>query len=751
MTNTWGGRALLIAEKPELGRAVAKAIIGQYREKDGVIDGGELCVCWAYGHLLSLAEPEEYDSVYQDRTDESLLPVFFDDWKRVAPQDVLGRNNKIVTDNKYKRDRLKQIGLLLKQYPTVIHCGDPDDEGQLLIDEILDYFNYDGRVLRVRINDNLPENIIRQFEKLEDNREYRAIGESAYARQMADKCFGVNYSRLASIRAKQFLAMGRVMNPTLDLVVTRDALIDGHVKQKYYDLVAQVNVNGTILPFGFKANEEFRSDGEHVLDKAFLQTVANQLNRSALKEIIVETKRKKVLPPLPYNATELQADMNGRYGYSLKETLQISQTLREKYQAITYNRSDCQYLGVEHHKEAPEVLNYVFENIGRSFPVDYGIMSKCFDDSKVSAHHGIIPQGTEVDLDKLTEKERNVYTAICERYIMQFLPPIQKDVCRAIKTLEVGVLTYHSEQIVYKGFLEFFDNKDRQEQPGVLLESGKHDGFVEDVSLEEKETRPPKRYTPRTLVKDMCGISKYVKDPEIKAALKDKDKGKEGEKGSIGTVATRGAVVDRLLTYGYLEMKGSQIVSTAKGRALSGATPEHAKKPDVTAKWWLLQERVKSGELGVNEIMHSVVEEFQKDLPTAFKERRFQEDMVKKEVYGKCPLCGGDVVKGLNKQKRYVWYCTNWKKRGCDFKMYEDAKHYKDDVRLTDKRVIKLLSGGTITVSLTSKNGTEYKGKLALKVNEYKGRHYANFELVGFPEKRKKSGSYGGNGQNRVR
>lgn len=740
MINTWGGRALCIAEKPELGRAVAKAIIGTHKEESGVIDGGDLCVVWAYGHLLTLAEPEEYDERYKDRTDENLLPVFFDDWRHVPPPDLRDPKGKVVGNNKFKRDRLKQIGDLLKRFPTVIHCGDPDDEGQLLIDEILDYFNYKGKVLRVRINDNLPDNIIRQFQRLEDNSKYRPDGNGAYARQMADKCFGVNYSRLASIRAKRFLALGRVMNPTLQLVVMRDLEIEQHEKKKYFDVATDIKIGEQTARFRLKPADHIGEDGK-ILDAELAKDIANSLKGRSFSSVNFKTTVKSVAAPLPYNATELQADMNGRYGYSLNETISITQNLREKYRAITYNRSDCRYLSEEHYLEAPKVMQFVFSNIQARYPVDFSIKSKCFDDTKISAHHGIIPQATTVDISEMTEKERAVYVAICERYIMQFLPNVKKRVCSGEVVIEEGKLLYHAEEILEKGFTEYFrEEKERLLTP--IFETGSYAGDCVESNLEEKETAPPKRYTPKTLVKDMCGISKYVSDPEIKKALKAKDEGKEGENGSIGTVATRGIVVDRLLQYGYLEMKGKALVSTAKGRALSFATPENAKLPDVTAKWWLIGEDVRCGRASVNDIMHSVVQEFQEDKKTAFLNDSFSAEVQASAGYGKCPVCGGTVLKGKSKNGGYVWYCSSWKNSGCDFRLYENAKHYSDEIHLTDSKVKKLLAGSQITETLTSKKGVPYKAKLKLKIATVGERHYSNFEFVDFynPKKTKRKG-----------
>lgn len=334
---------LIIAEKPELGRAIADALFTHPETHDSVITEGDTSVIWCFGHMLSLKDPKDIEED-RNRTLEQ-LPIYHRDWE------------KVISSGKEKRTR--QIGSLMKKADEIINAGDPDDEGQLLIDELIKYFNYRGPVKRVLINDNLPDKIRQAFTSLRDNRDFESLGRSANARAMADLCFGVNHSRILSATMKASMSVGRVMTPTLGLVVARDYAIENHVKQKYYDIEAVYDVSGESAVFTFK-----KDDGSYVMDSQEADEIASALPESS--DLSFTNAVKTSAPPLPYNQTKLQADMNKIYGYSLDETLEATQTLRDKYKAITYNRSDCQYLAEEHFKEAPEVVATALSNIGRS-------------------------------------------------------------------------------------------------------------------------------------------------------------------------------------------------------------------------------------------------------------------------------------------------------------------------------------------------------------------------------------------------
>ncbi len=709
---------LIIAEKPELGRAIAAAIDGKTRESHGVIEKQNVVITWAYGHLLRLCEPQEYDEKYGTWRMED-LPICFNEWKLVPDGD--------------KKKRVEQIRALISQCDRIIHAGDPDDEGQFLIDEILDYVGNTKPVQRVYINDNTPENIRRAFHELIDNEPLRLIGRSAYARAVADYVVGINYSRLYSLGLRmKGLSVGRVQSPTLGLIVARDEAIDGHVKTKYYELEVKGKCEDASILLRFKPNAALLDEEKHILHRDVFEEIEAQLLHTH-HTMKVSEKAIEQRPPLPFNLAKLQAHMNTKYGFDLSKTDQITQVLRDRYQAITYNRSDSQYLKVEHHKEAPQVIGKAMAKLNETYPVDYRIRSQCFQDKFVTAHHAIIPTQSDFDIRKLTVDERRVYEEICRFYIMQFLPPMKKRQLTATVKLPQGELRAVSTFVLEEGYHQYF-HKDVESDEGnedghdsFDFKPGKYDVLMEEGMISEKETNPPKRYTQATLIRDMTSIAKYVKDKEIKDLLKKKDKDKKGENGSIGTSATRSQIVDTLLKRGYVEMKGKQIISTKLGKDFYHLLPPEVKTADLTAKWWVIQEDIKEGKADVSDLVNSVLENFRPHLSQDFtalqKSVTYPVDDDRKAI-GICPVCGNKIVE---KEKNFG--CVNWR-NGCKFTIWKnDAFLSKIGKTPSRAMVEKLLKDGYCKVKLVDEQGVEQIRVLQLGLRN----GYAAFRLLDLP------------------
>lgn len=718
-------KTLVIAEKPELGRAIAAAIDGETKENRGVIIKKNMVITWAYGHLLRLCEPQEYDPKYGKWNKED-LPICFDHWK-------------LVPDGN-KKDRVEQIRALIDECDRIIHAGDPDDEGQFLIDEILDYVENTKPVQRVYINDNTPENIKKAFHDLIDNEPLRAVGRSAYARAVADYVVGINYSRLFSLALKmKGLSVGRVQSPTLGLIVARDEQIDNHVKTKYYELEIPADVEDTTILMKFKPKNELLDDDKHILHKDALEELLASLKDSKRKLKITE-KELEQKPPLPFNLAKLQAHMNTKYGFDLSKTDTITQTLRDRYQAITYNRSDSQYLKVEHHKEAPQVLGKVMAKLGEQYPLDYTIQSQCFNDKFVTAHHAIIPTQSDFDINKLTSDERKVYEEIARFYIMQFLPPMKKRQVSASIKLAQGELKATSTFILDEGYHQYFgknidkEDVDEDEDDGRFdLKPGTYDAQLHDGEIQEKETNPPKRYTQATLIRDMTSIAKYVQDKEIKELLKKKDKDKKGENGSIGTSATRSQIVETLIKRGYVEMKGKNIISTQLGKDFYHLLPPEVKTADLTAKWWVIQEDIKEGKATVETLVESVLENFRPHLTQDFSKLRqtitYPIDDDRPSI-GVCPVCGNKVVE---KEKNFG--CVNWR-NGCKFAIWKNDRFLSEIGKEPSAPMVeKLLKDKYCKVKLQKDEGQEEIKILQLGIR----RGYAAFRLLDLPDNKKQS------------
>lgn len=699
---------LVIAEKPMLARDIARAITGKEVSESArlPISGNGYTVCACAGHLLELVEPDAIDPKWGKPWSLDALPVEVHNWPKEPTED--------------KKSLVEEIAGLLETCDSVIAAGDPDDEGQLIVDELLDYLGYTGKVERVYVNDNIEKNIVKAFDKLVPNDSCRGAGNAAYARQMADMCFGVNETRLATKRLGGLFTVGRVQTPTLGLVVMRDNAIEHHVTRKFYELSARGTSDAGALTFKFKPGKELLAGEKHLFDTDALEALKDKLDGRDLPfETTVSKKQEN--PPLPYNLTVLLSDMSRRFGFTAAKTQQITQDLRDKYKAITYNRSDSQYLKEEHREQAPAVLSQAMENLGVSWPLDYSLHSKAFNDGNVTAHHGIIPQEAKAPVSKMTTEEAKVYTAICERYAMQFLPPAVYDVSESTADVDGGSLVLTAKRLIDAGFKAVFGNVSDEsdgadsDSENPLVPEGSHtlDGI--SCAIDEKETTPPKPYTEGTLIADMASIAKYVKDPEIREILKRKDDGKKGEHGGIGTTATRSSIIEGLKTRGYLEERKGKVRATDKAKAFYALLPPEIRGADVTARWWLIQQDIADGKVDVNALQDSVIEVFNHHRETAYVGASIAG--TGKAVVGKCPKCGKDVVKtgtiyACSSIKNEKQEDGTWKEvSGCGFKLFGFCTK-----KFTEKQAASLLDGKAVSLrGCKSKAGKIFDCKVVLQ------------------------------------
>ena len=723
---------LIIAEKPMLARAIASAIPGEAKAMDGYTEKGGYMLISAFGHLLELKEPEDYDREKYGRWSLEQLPIFFEDWGQKP--------------SKGKEERLELIGRLLGQCDSVIHAGDPDDEGQYLIDEILDWFGYKGKTERLYTADTTKGALTRALSSMDDNDLHRPAGLAARARSVADIMVGYNLSRYFSLKNPhvKLLTVGRVQTPALGLVVARDRAIEEHVRQGYYTVCALLEADGRRIKTVFEPDpkDPALEDGR-ITDRDYAEEIASAAGEKEL-DVTVEVKSVTEQPPLPFNLVKLQTYCDRKFGYDPTKTLEITQSLRDVHSAITYNRSDCQYLSEEQYKEAPGTLETVKENIrsleasasAASLPYDSSIKSKAFDDRFITAHTAIIPQNRKLDLGKLTEEERNVYLAVAKYYLAQFLPPAEKERTSLEAPLMGGALRASSTRVISKGYTRLVSQENAEAQTSLSgMAPGKYSARCMSTSVEKKETKAPPRYTKASLNEDMTRIARYVTDPEAKRLLMEKDRDKKGENGSIGTSATRSYIIDNLEARGFIETKGRHIISTALGRELIRILPEELVRPDMTGLWWAIQESVKEGTRPWTDLTDSVMDMIRSVISTEYPKvdayrvpASFRRGLLS---LGRCPRCGSDIVEG---EKGFG--CMGYK-NGCSFIIWKNAKSgMMRDVTVNAETVHELLKDGfrpmtdeekgdgdalmrsvsTVTekMLLSPKTGSHYKGEIYL-------------------------------------
>ncbi|WP_336155036.1 type IA DNA topoisomerase [Fusobacterium polymorphum] len=709
---------LIIAEKKELAEAIVAAIPGDKKYNGNSITVGDYITCWIYGHILTHKEPEEVDPSLKKWTLES-LPIYFPKW------DKKPLSNKIELFN-----TVKEL-ICSNQVTEIIHAGDADSEGQYLVDEVLEYCSNKKPVKRLMVNDNTLGGVQKAFSKIDDNSKYISLGKSAEARAIADMIVGFSLSRYYSIINNAKLSIGRVQTPTMALVVNRDNEIKNHIKEKYYNLHLKTNINNIDIDLKYYTKEKTTDKSIH---EEFINKIENRTSN-----LVVTKKESYRATPLPYNLSDLESDAATLFKYSAKKTMDITQSLRDKHKAITYNRSDCRYLSEEHFKEAPELIPVVAQKLNFTVTFNFNEKSKCFNDKYVTAHHGIIPTGSG-NFDEFSQEEKNIYKLIAERYFIQFLEKVKVEKTEAKTEIEEIIFKKSSIKILEPGYTKYFkvlDDEDNENEEEIdnkkendlsKIPAGEYQIEVSQSNffIEEKETVAKKPYTEATLIKDLNNIAKYVKDPEIRELLKSKDKDKKDVNGSIGTTATIPGILEGLIEKGFLTRKEEKIVSTELAKEYLKILPESLKTPDVTALWWSIQEKIARGEAKVEDLTLSVLEDVKSIINSEHKaiSSEFSRQKQEKEIIGVCPKCGSPIYEG---EKNF--YCSGYK-TGCDFKLWKKIKVFNQkEVTITNQDAKTLLNKGTILITgLTNKAGKKYKANFKLEIND----KYVNLSLDSF-------------------
>ena len=580
---------LFIAEKPSLARAIADVLPKPHSRGDGFIKCGENdYVTWCVGHLLEQAEPEAYNPIFKQWRLEH-LPIIPDKWQLIPRKDVA--------------KQLKTLEKLIHQADELVNAGDPDREGQLLVDEVFSYANLSvekrDQIKRCLISDLNPSAVEKAVQKLQPNRNFIPLATSALARARADWLYGINMTRAYTIRGRQagyhgVLSVGRVQTPVLGLIVRRDFEIEHFQPKDFFEVVAHIQnekttENSTAL-FTFtalwqpsKACEDYQDEDGRVLSQSLAKNVVKRIKQQPAEVMEYSDKREKETAPLPYSLSALQIDAAKRFGLSAQEVLDICQRLYETHKMITYPRSDCRYLPEEHFAERMAVLNAISTHAPtyRTLPdiLNMEQRNRCWNDKKVEAHHAIIPTAKNRTVN-LTQQELNVYTLIARQYLMQFCPDAEYRKSKITLNIAGGTFIAQARNLQTAGWKTLWgkeDNDEEQQEPLLPRVKKGQILFCQKGEIISKKTQPPKPFTDATLLSAMTGIARFVQDKELKKILRETD--------GLGTEATRAGIIELLFKRGFLYKKGKNIHSSEAGRILIQALPDIATQPDMTAHW----------------------------------------------------------------------------------------------------------------------------------------------------------------------
>ncbi len=572
---------LYIAEKPSLARAIADALPKPHRKAEGCIYlGNGDAVSWCIGHLLTQVDPEAYDPEYKKWKFEH-LPIIPQNWKLKSTP----RTSK----------QLSILKKLIKQADQLVHVGDPDREGQLLVDEVIHFSGVKGEKLkqtqRCLVSDLTTNAVKRALQQLRSNQEFVALSTSALARTRADWLYGLNLTRVYTLQAqksgyKGVISVGRVQTPLLGLVVRRDLQIEQFVSKPFYEVLAHLLTDQQNDGEAFTAKwqpsaacAKYQDEEGRVLVKALAENVAARITEQPAIVKSFTAKNKKQVAPLPYNLSALQIDAAKRYHYSAQQVLTICQELYEKHKLITYPRSDARYLPRNHHSQAKSVTQAIANNDSALQQAvdnsDLSIKGRAWNDKKVDAHHAIIPTDKHTSLNRLDKAAQNIYRLIARQYLCQFYPDYQYSECVAQIEINKGLFISKAKAKISDGWKVLFA---KQEKDTFLpkLKAGQQ-LFCSKGEVVEKNTQPPAYFSDATLLAAMSNIARYVKDSELKAILKETD--------GLGTEATRAGIIELLFKRQFLQRSGKVIKATETGRKLIASLPEMLTLPDMTAQW----------------------------------------------------------------------------------------------------------------------------------------------------------------------
>ena len=696
---------LVIAEKPSVAMSLA-AVLGATERKDGYLEGSGYLVSWCVGHLLELAQPEAYKEQYAKWRYED-LPILPENWKYEVPKD--------------KKTQLALLCRLMKdkRVDSVVCATDAGREGELIFRLVYEYAGCKKPMERLWISSMEDAAIREGFDHLRPGSDYDKLYDAAVCRAGADWLIGINATRLFSVLYGVTLNVGRVMSPTLALLVQRESDIESFISKPFY--VPEITCGG------------FTASGEKMTERSEAEKIRMDCDHNSAFVRSVEKQVKTIQPPRLYDLTTLQRECNRIYGYTAQQTLDYVQSLYEKKLA-TYPRTDSQYLTKDMQATAASLILWLRDNMtfGKGYAGEPDI-DRVTDDSKVTDHHAIIPtvEIARTDLSELPSGERDVLTLLAVRLLCATTQVHRFEAVTAILDCQGYTFTAKGKTILQSGWKEVerihrmsirqseTEHKENEAVALPVLQEGQTFEAV-SASLREGKTSPPKHYTEDTLLSAM----------ETAGA---EDMPEDAERKGLGTPATRAATLEKLVSAGFVQRKKKQLIPTEKGKNLIAVLPDNIKSPILTAEWESMLKQVEHGELSATSFMDQIADMSRTLVKEhTAPEKRFADLFPSSretahEAVGVCPRCGAPVYEG-----KKGFFCDN---RECSFALWKDNRFFSSKKKSITKSVAAaLLKEGRISMSglYSEKTGRTYDAEVIL---DDTGGKYVNFKLE-FPAKK---------------
>ena len=645
-------KSLVIAEKPSVARDIAR-VLGANQKNGGILEGKNYVVTWALGHLVTLADPEEYDRKYE-KWEMATLPMLPKEMKLVVIRQT-GRQFSVVKTQLFRKD----IG-------EIIIATDAGREGELVARWILEKAGCHKPIKRLWISSVTDKAIKEGFANLKDGHDYDNLYRAAVARAEADWLVGMNGTRAFTCKYNAQLSCGRVQTPTLAMIAKREEEIRKFVPKEYYGI--SLETQDVKWTWRDEKTKSFRT-----FSRERAEQIKGRLENAALEITSVEKKAKKTMAPGLYDLTTLQREANLKYGFSAKETLNIMQRLYENHKVLTYPRTDSRYIGKDIVPTIKERLKAC--GIGPYRKLAGALMNKpvqvngsFVDDKKVSDHHAIIPTEQFVQLDHMTNEERKIYDMVVRRFLAVLYPASQYEQV-TMEAKAAGETFAASGKVikslgwtdVYEGGAdddledEAEDEKKLQDQRLPEMKTGIRLKILK-TSLNTGKTKPPARFTEATLLAAMENPVKFMETRD-KEAVKTL-----GETGGLGTVATRADIIEKLFHSFMMEKKGNEIHITSKAKQLLELVPEDLKKPELTADWEMKLSQIAKGRIRQGDFLHQIRDytcEIVDEIKTG--EGTFRHDNLTNKV---CPQCGKKLL-AVNGKNSKMLVCQD---RECGYR-----------------------------------------------------------------------------------
>ena len=693
-------KTLIIAEKPSVGRDIAAALPGSFAKHEGYLESDDYVITWAVGHLVTLAEPEEYGDRFK-RWRMADLPIVPEQYK-LKPRDERSKKQLKVIHDALKRDDVE----------LVVNACDSGREGELIFAYVYETAKCKRPVERLWISSMTKRAIQEGFERLRPGEQMAALERAARSRSEADWLVGMNATRAATIRLRSAfdgaVSLGRVQTPTLALVVTRELAIRSFVPEPYW-----------LVEAAFEASRDRSYTGRYLGGKRIDVDQATEIVRDcegkqgAITKL--EKKEEREAPQLLYDLTSLQRHANTLFGFSARRTLAAAQRLYEEHKAITYPRTSSRFLSSDLIDEIRPTVAHVGEHSGYARAAEYVLgldklpLGRVVNDAKVEDHHAIIPTRSEHRLEKMNDDDRRIFDLVAKRFLAVFHPEAVFERTRVETTVATHVFRTSGRVLLEAGWKSVYgaeaataadDDDSGGDQTLPALDQGE-EVLARRVEALRKVTQPPRRFTDASLLAAMETAGKDIEDERLREAMKDS---------GIGTPATRAAIIERLIDVGYLERDGRALHATEKGVQVISLIEGHPlTSAELTGDW--------EHRLGLIEHGEDSREAFMKDIERFTKETveeldKLKDVRIERANLGPCPICGRDVI-----ENRKGYSCWTKDDPGCGFVIWK-----KKAGKILPVSVVRELMETRKTAKPVSgfrgRSGRTFRAKLSLEQGE---------------------------------